>query len=143
MLTQSITHAMLVLTLTSVGLATTPAFAQEPPKPSADDYQVIKIVRKCGNRSLHGSYHTAYEACQAAEQLRRESDSIYAVEIVKGMSDKPLPASPACKYEVYRNPCKGYQFHREYQSLHEAAEAAAELLKTGDKVEIVTRYGRD
>ena len=142
MFTHSIKHAGLVLTLTAIGLVTTPTFAEEPPKPSADDFQVIKISRKCGNRSLHGSYRNANEAIQAAEQLRREPTG-YDVEIVKGVSDKPLPAMPICTYEVYRNSCKGYSLHRDYRSLHDPVAAAAELMKVGDKVEIVTRYGRN
>jgi hypothetical protein len=145
MFAQTIKRVALVLTLAIIGLTAPPAFTEQPAKPSANDYQVILINRKCGNRTLHGFYRDANDACRAAEQLRRDTlrSGSFSVEIVKGVDDQPLPPSHKCTYEVYRNPCKGYLLQGEFLSLHEAVEAAAEFVQAGDKVEIVTRYSRN
>jgi hypothetical protein len=132
-------RTVLTVTLATTGLAT-PASAEQPAS-SETDYQVIKIITKCGTRSLHGTYRDANEACKAAARLRTKS-SAFAVEVVTGVSNKPLSAPYTCVYEVYCNPCKGYLLHCSCYSLHDAFQVASELAKTNDNIEIVTRYGR-
>jgi hypothetical protein len=141
MITPRINQGVLALTLMAIGLAPVTTSAQQPATPSERDYQVITISSKCGSRSLHSSYRKAEGACSVADQLRSEGRG-GIVEIVTGVGDKPIPVPPSCVYEVYRKPCKGdWTAHSSYRSLHEAVQAASEIARSGDKFEIITRYG--